>query len=281
MSLEKPPIKLIAIDLDGTVVKHDLSISEAVIAGLQRAQSDFGCKVVIATGRMFPSTLKFAARVGITNPVITYQGAMIRDISSPKPKVSDYPYVYHQGLDKETAYELIDWIQQEGCHANVYVDDQLYTNQFNEKSWYYQSITGVVPIHQPDLKMAFDASTPDPSKMMIIEEDSDRILDSFKARFGARINICVSRKDFCEIVHPQVSKWTAISHLLTQWGLSPENVLAIGDQDNDIPMIVGAGTGVAMGNAPGHIQGLADWVAPSIAEDGVLAALEEWVFRAQ
>ena len=144
-------IKLVAIDLDGTVVKHDLGISDAVIQSLQRAQQEFDCRVVIATGRMFPSTLPFAKRVGISNPIISYQGAMIRDISRDNAVVSDYPFIYHQGLDLDLARELVTVIQERGYHANVYVDDQLYTNELNEKAWYYKSITGITPKEAPDL----------------------------------------------------------------------------------------------------------------------------------
>ena len=269
-------IKLVAIDLDGTVVNNQLQISEQVVKDLQRAQNEFGVKVIIATGRMFPSTLKFSEMVGIRNPIISYQGAMIREITEPKTDISHYPTMYHQGLDIETAEELINIIDEHQYHANIYVDDKLYTNQINEKSWYYKSITGVTPIHEPNFKNLLDGI---PSKVMLIDDECKSIADELKDNFKSRLHICLSRKDFCEIVHPEVSKWKAIEHLMQLWNLDKSEVMAIGDQENDIPMILGAGVGVAMGNAPQNIQAMADFITKPIAEDGVSFALNEFVFK--
>lgn len=261
-------IKLIAIDLDGTVVDHDLSISPLVIEGLQKAQRDYGCKVIIATGRMFPSTIQFADRIENSNPIISYQGAMIRHKLEEKP-------MFHQGIDLSTARELISVIQDNNYHTNLYIDDVLYTNFMNEKAWYYKSLTGVTPVHQPDL---LEVLTKDPSKIMIIDEDCDAVMANLKSQFDGRIHICISRKDFCEIVHPDISKWVAIEELLKLWNISASEVMAIGDQDNDIAMIEGAGIGVAMGNAPQHIKDRANFVTKSIKDDGVLHALNEFIF---
>ena len=262
-------IKLIAIDLDGTVVDHDLSISPLVIEGLQKAQNQFDCKVVIATGRMYPSTLQFAEKIQNVNPIISYQGAMIRSQQDEKP-------IFHQGIEMETARTLLEVIDQKQYHTNLYINDVLYTNFMNEKAWYYKSLTGVTPVHQPSL---IEALTSEPSKMMIIDEDCENIVQNLKEQFGNTIHSCISRQDFCEIVHPNVSKWVAVEELLKLWNIKPNEVMAIGDQDNDIAMIEGAGIGVAMGNAPKHIQDKADFVTKSIQENGVLHALNEFVFR--
>lgn len=270
------PIKLVAIDLDGTVVSHTLGISDAVIAGLKRAQSEFGCKVVIATGRMFPSTIPFAQKLGTQQPVVSYQGAMIRDISTMHAEIDAYPVLYHQGLPLDLAGQILDVIQRKGYHANVYVKDVLYTNELNEKAWYYKNITGVTPIEAKDFASIL---TDTPSKIMLIEEQCERIMQDLKAQFGEAINVCVSRKDFCEIVDARVSKWEAITQLLALWGLSPDDVLAIGDQENDLSMIQGAGLGVAMGNAPLHVQAHADYVTRDVESDGVLHALQKFVFN--
>jgi Cof subfamily protein (haloacid dehalogenase superfamily) len=270
-------IKLIAIDLDGTVVNHDLSISETVIQSLQRAQAEFGCKVVIATGRMFPSTIPFSKRVGLSNPVIAYQGAMIRDLSEEKPTVADYPMLYHQGIQKNLAHELLTVIQDRGYHANVYVNDVLYTNELNEKAWYYKSITGVTPVEAPDLR---DILSSDPSKIMIIDPQCETVMAELRTQFGEAISVCISRRDFCEIVDPGVSKWVAVEQLMALWNIQASEVMAIGDQENDLTMIQGAGIGVAMGNAPLAIQEVADYVTRDIAADGVAHAIDRFVFQA-
>ena len=273
-------IKLIAVDLDGTVVKHDLSIAEAVITALKRAEQEFGCKVIIATGRMFPSTISFSQRVGLNNPVVAYQGAMVRDLSEAKETIADYPMLYHQGLSADVVQQLLALAQQNSFHTNLYVNDVLYTNEMNEKAWYYKSITGVTPVLEPDLTSVLNKA-PDgqASKIMVIDEQCEQVAETFKQALGGQISVCISRQDFCEIVHPNVSKWNAIEHIMQRWGIKPEEVMCIGDQENDLSMISAAGIGVAMGNAPQHVKDTADFVTTSIDEDGVVRALEEFVFN--
>lgn len=277
-------IKLVAIDLDGTVVNEELQIADQVIADLQRAEQEFGVKVIIATGRMFPSTIKFSKMVGLNNPVIAYQGAMIRDleglITEPDRPAEAFPTLYHQGLAIDTVKELIEIINERQLHANLYINDILYTNQFNEKSWYYKMITGVTPIEAPDFYQVLkDDPLSYPSKIMIIDDECKQLAEDLKTQFGSKLHICLSRKDFCEIVDADVSKWRAIEHLMQLYGLDKSEVMAIGDQENDIPMILGAGVGVAMGNAPQSIQTIADFVTKPISENGVSHALEKFVFN--
>lgn len=268
-------IKLIALDLDGTIVNEQLEISPATMAMLVRVQQEKGVKVILATGRMFPSTIPFARTLGLLDPVISYQGAMIRDISQMLDDIHQHPILFHQGIDLEVARAIVDLVHEYDYHTNLYVNDQLFTTHWNPNSRYYQTISGVVPQEAKNLHPVLTAP---PSKIMIIDERSAEIVEQLKARFSAHVSICRSRRNYCEIVHASVSKWTALQSLMQQWQIEPEEVMAIGDQENDLSMIIGAGVGIAMGNAPDHVKARANYVTGTVDEDGVAQAIEKFVY---
>lgn len=270
-------IKLVALDLDGTVVNEALAVSPAVKAVLNHLEQDLGVKVVLATGRMFPSTLPFARKIGVLNPVISYQGGMIRDIRDPLENPLDHPILFHKTIAMNVAHDIVDYVTAEGLHTNVYVNDNLYTSALNPKSEYYKTIAGVTPQEAKDLHAIL---TTEPTKMMIIDDRCDTIVQHLRETYPVGVSVLKSRHDFCEIVNPHVSKWQALSQLMVTWGILPEEVMAIGDQENDLSMIEAAGIGVAMGNAPDHVKAQANWVTESIEHDGVLKAVERFVLNA-
>lgn len=278
-------IKLLALDLDGTIVNDALEISDATLAALSKVQREAGVKVVIATGRMFPSTLPFARRLGTLAPIICYQGGMIRDVNQSvfhlddhnEPDLTQYPVRFHQPIALDVAQAVAHLAAEQNLHINLYVNDTLHTTHFNPDSLYYQKISGVKPVHTPH---APDALTAAPTKLMIIDDQCDRIVDELKQAYVNQISVCKSRHNFCEIVDARVSKWTAIEQLIQDWGLAADEVMAIGDQENDLSMITHAGLGVAMGNAPDHVKAVAKFVTRSIDEDGVVHAINTLIHAA-
>jgi len=267
-------IKLVALDLDGTIVDENLQISEQTLEMLTYIREDKQVHVVLATGRMFPSTVAFARRVGVTDPVISYQGGMIRDISGNLENILDHPILFHRPVDMEVSRSIIDFIHAEGVHANLYVNDQLFTTHHNANSDFYRSISGVTPIEAKNLHIVL---TGPPSKMMIIDDRCDEIIATLQEKFPTEVSLCKSRATFCEIVHPTVSKWLAISYLMEEWDINADEVMAIGDHENDIPMIQGAGVGVAMGNAPENVRAKADYVTDTVDNNGAVKAIEKFV----
>lgn len=268
-------IACVVVDLDGTVVDETLSISPATLASFE-ALHERGIKCVVATGRMFPSSLNFVHQLKVIEPVIAYQGGMVRGLNGDGTSDNPYPMLYHQPVDIEVAREIIDHIQQAKLHANVYVDDHLFTNELNEKSVYYQSISGVVPEPLDDLQ---DALTGAPTKIMIIDERCESLVREIRHKYPDRVTACMSRSHFCEIVHHNVSKWNALSFLLDRYGFTPDQVMAIGDQENDLSMITQAGLGIAMGNAPDHVKQQARWVTRSVDDDGLAHAIDTWILN--
>jgi Cof subfamily protein (haloacid dehalogenase superfamily) len=265
-----PPIKLLAIDLDGTVVNHQLQVSPAVIEAIAKAKKDHGVRVMIATGRTYHSALPFASQLGITEPLVAYQGALLRELPEQGGAT-----LRHCPIPLPLAQEVLAMLQAHQFHVNVYVNDQLFVERDNPYAKDYGRLAGFPPTLVDDLMAQLTSA---PSKLMAIDHDRmDWLLSTLHQHYATRLNICTSRINFCEIIDKQASKWDAVWSLAQQWGFNQTEIMAIGDQQNDLSMLTQAGLGVAMGNAPLTVKHQAKAITGSIDEDGVALAIERFI----
>jgi Cof subfamily protein (haloacid dehalogenase superfamily) len=263
-------IKLVALDLDGTVVNEHLRISPGVLSVLKRLIAQTDVKVVIATGRMFLSALPFAREIGIVEPLVSYQGAMIRTLDT------QHTMRFHAPIELSLAREVMETLVQGNYDVNMYMDDELWTHPNNKFAEFYMRTAGIAPNYHDDLLTCLNRA---PTKLMVIDNDRiDTLLAYLGQHYLNRLSFCRSRTNFCEIIDISASKWNALRSLADEWGILPEEILAIGDQCNDLSMIKGAGIGVAMGNAPDEVKDAANFIAPTIDKDGVAEAIERFVF---
>ncbi len=266
-------IKLVAIDLDGTVVNEDLSISPKVLATLKYLINETDTRVVIATGRMYSSALPFAESIGVVDPLITYQGAMIRCFNTNKTS-------FHRPIGRTLAKDVLGYLVAQKLNINLYLNDELWTTPDNKHTLYYTEKAGVPARMTECLLTTLDETGADPTKIMVIDDDRvDELLGSLSEKYPTQLSYCRSKTNFCEIIHHETSKWNAILNLIEGSGIKPEEVMAIGDQGNDISMITGAGLGVAMGNASDELKAVANVITGSIDEDGVVQAIEKYVLN--
>lgn len=270
-------IKLIALDLDGTVVNEELEISPRTVRTLQTVLTQTDVRVVIATGRMYASSLPFAQTMGITDPIVAYQGALIRH-HGPCQDIME-----HTTIPQDLAARALEILLAQKFHVNLYHSghegDRLYTNDIETYSRYYSKITGVKPTVLEDLR---DALHQDPTKFLIIDDHRiDDLLKTLEDEFQGTLNVCKSRHNFCEIIHEQASKWNALMSLAKGWGIPPECIMAIGDHGNDHSMVSQAGLGVAMGNGSEELKAVAKFITHSIQDDGVAHAIEKFVLEAK
>jgi Cof subfamily protein (haloacid dehalogenase superfamily) len=270
-------IKLLIVDIDGTIAGPSNQVSNRVKEAIRAVQAQ-GVRVGIATGRMYKSALRFHHEIGADFPVIAYQGAWIQD------PVTDTTH-RHLPVPVEIARELIDYFEQDDLFdrlsLHVYLEDRLYVRDINPDTELYVERSGTTAHPVGDLRQVLTAN---PTKILAMSEDIrliDRLLIDLRQRYPQELlHITTSVPIFLEATQAGVTKGSAIDYIATKLlGITAANVLAIGDNYNDVEMLQYAGIGVAMGNAPSDVQSIADWVAPNVEADGVAVAVEKFILN--
>ncbi|NLX90628.1 MAG: HAD family phosphatase [Firmicutes bacterium] len=264
--------KLLALDLDDTLLNEQYKISDRNIKALKEAASK-GIEITIATGRMFRSALPYARELGITMPLITYHGALIKETTGEKRVLRQW------GVPYELALEILRFAETEGFHINIYLDDNLYVKEENENSRYYQSIASIPLETVGDLAGYLERVGKEPTKLTVINREGrlPELQKFLQGKYSSELSVVQSRPFFLEITHREATKGRALKFLAERKNLSPSQVIAMGDSYNDIDMLQYAGMGVAMGNAPPDVQKAADFVAAASSEDGVALFLEKYI----
>lgn len=262
--------KLIAIDMDDTLLDSKTRISPRVREGVRRVREQ-GVILTLATGRMYQSALPFARELELDIPLITYQGALVKNALSGE-------VLYYQPVPADIARDLVEAVRQWGLHINIYLDDKLIMENLSVDGKAYSKLAGVEPEIVPNLLELLDR---EPTKVLVIapEETLDRLAVELKPRFGERIHMTKSKPYYLEFTHPLATKGFALEHLAKHFNILREEVMAIGDSYNDLDMIEFAGLGVVMGNAREEIKAVADLVTLDNDADGVAHVLEELVLR--
>lgn len=268
-------IKLLVLDIDGTIAGESNQISQPVKQAIEAAQAK-GVQVALATGRMYCSALRFYHEIGSTLPLLAYQSAWIQNPATGKLH-------RHWAVSKQTAIRLLNHFEQPELRSllsvHFYINDQLYVRELTPETHLYAERTGVEAIPVGDLRQALKD---EPTKVLALSDDSaiiDQLLSDVRQQYTpAELYLTKSVATFFEATNPLVNKGTGVRYLAEELlGLQPANVMTIGDNFNDLEMLEYAGVGVAMGNAPAAVKAVAQWVAPSVEQDGAAAAIEAWV----
>jgi Cof subfamily protein (haloacid dehalogenase superfamily) len=257
-------VRAVAMDLDRTIVPSSLSLSPATVravASVHRA----GIEPIIATGRMFASAQPYARELGITAPLVCYQGALVADPRSGE-------WLLHQPIDVPLALEVIAAVRAEGFHMNVYVNDQLCVERPTPEARTYAEHARLEMVVVGD----FDAWLRQPTTKIVVVGEPHSLDDleiRLRASFDGRLFIAKSLPEFLEVAQPGVSKGAALRFVCNRLGIDPADTVAFGDGANDLELLEAAGLGVAMADADPALLRIADWTVPSVAEDGVASFL--------
>jgi Cof subfamily protein (haloacid dehalogenase superfamily) len=275
INVDARDIRLLVLDIDGTIAGKSNDVREPVKQAIRKAQSK-GIQVAIATGRMYCSTLRFHAEVGSTLPILAYQGAWIQDPATQT--------IYqHLPVSSTTAEQLLDYFETEALRSllsvHFYINDRLYVREITPETRLYAARADIVPNPVGDLRKVLHAES---TKVLALSDDTtiiEQLLGSLRQQYTpAELYLTKSVATFFEATHPAANKGTAVRYLAEKLlGLQSHNVMAIGDNFNDVEMLEYAGIGVAMGNAPTDVQAIANWVAPSVEQDGAAAAIEAFI----
>jgi Cof subfamily protein (haloacid dehalogenase superfamily) len=262
-------LKLVAFDVDGTLVGRDLTISQRVRDAIaqMRAAGITGCLV---TGRMYRATLPFARELHLDAPMICYQGAAIIDPATDE--VLD-----HVALGNDIVRDLIGIAERDRMQLQLYRNDEYYCEARNRFSDLYASLSMTEPVIVPSLREAFWYSPATKAVIVADAPDAERYAEMLLQRFAGKAYVTRSLPEFVEVLDPAVDKGAALRFVAARLGVAMEDTFAIGDSWNDAPLLAAAGFAVAMGSAPPGLRAIADACVADVAHDGVAEALETYV----
>lgn len=266
-------IRLIAIDLDGTLLKDNLTISKASKIAIQKAVEQ-GIKVVICTGRPEPGILPYIAELGLSKKddyTITYNGGLLRRTDTKEIiirhqlTIEDYRNIYAETKQLNVRHHMIS-------------DDGIATDD--------KSISKYT-VHEADISRTgilvkgLDEYPDDfiVSKVLWSDDEEvlDRALEQIDPSFYDKYSILRSEPFYLEFLNKNASKGKTVRELASILDISLDQVMAIGNANNDFDMVKEAGIGVAVANSTPELKDVADYISSSNEEDGVAQAIHKFV----
>ena len=261
-------IKLWVSDIDGTLMNYDSSYTPEM-ANLIEKINNSDCKLVLATGRMFMGANFVAQKFNLNNPVICYQGAVVRT----KDKI-----LWQAPIKNEIALEIIKYLKERNIHTHIYNDDILYVEDDNKRimSEYCDNrgTTYVVVSDFSELKL-----NGVPKILGVIEDKNlmQEIKKELSQKYKGILTIVQSSPIYLEINDINASKGKALDFLKSYLNLNDNEVLASGDQDNDIELLEHAGIKVCVGSSSEKLKNIAQYHCTSVNSNELVKLIERLV----
>ena len=267
-ALDAGTVRAVAMDLDRTILPETLELRPRLIEAVKKVAAA-GVVPIVATGRMLRSSRPFALQLGVTAPLICYQGALIAD-----PQTGEW--LRHEPMPVPLAREVIEACRKRDQHCNVYVDDELYVDELNVYALEYARHAKLEAHAVGDLERWLTQPT---TKIVVVGEPEllDALQIELRAQFGDRLFIAKSLPFFLEVAQPGVSKGSALEWVCDRISIPPDRVVSFGDGANDIELLRDAGFGVAIEGADQVLLDEAEATVPGPEHDGVARFLEALV----
>jgi Cof subfamily protein (haloacid dehalogenase superfamily) len=264
-------IRLVALDIDGTLLDTSNRLTEANAAAVREVAAS-GVPVVLATSRWFHLTRRTAQQLGLTTPLICHNGALVK-------RPNDERELLHLRLDQRFAHETATLGDERGYYMFTTIDHITYMRP-----------EGGTPPRRlpPDLQVshrhAEAVARGAPTAILVFGEQAvDEVCDAFHDGYRQQVNFSRNHSltfpHYLILTHAQADKGRALELVCRELKVSPQDALAIGDSQADAAMFDLVGYGIAMGNAPPAVQEAAVDVAPPNDDDGVAWALRKYVLR--
>lgn len=272
--------RILALDVDGTLLDRDGHLRPSTIEAVGRAAAA-GIRPVLCTGRRFRRARPVAAELGLDAPLVCNSGALVKEAGSGRtlwradltPELvaavlevfarHDQPALSFTDRDADQA----DFVVARDPIGRPLFDDYLVQNRGHgeiDPDW----------ADRPGAGPHFHLCAIDDRPVM------SRLEAAVLEAIGPEVRTFVQRSPrylgtMCEVLHTEASKWSALLHLAELWGVEPAEICAVGDDMNDVPMLRGAGLGVAMGHAPEAVLAAADLVTGDHDNDGVAQVIDD------
>lgn len=289
--------KLIAIDLDGTLLNSYGEISERNKEAIRNAREK-GIEVIIASGRHRISVNSFASQIGSDNYCICGNGAILYNMKENK-------ILYNKFIDKKKILKIIKICEENNIYYNVYTETEILTRTIKYSALFYkQENARKSSKYQTNIKVVDDVyeyvkndNKNNYIKVTIYDDNIEifnEIIEKLRKLWGVEVldvghmsrkMVKIDNKDveikyyYSEITKNNVNKWNAIKILIKKLGIRKDEVVAIGDNVNDKQMLENAGLGIVMENSADYIKKYADRVTLDNNCDGVADAIEKYILN--
>ncbi len=263
--------RLFVSDFDGTLVRSDGTVSQKNRDAIEKYRAAGGI-FAVCTGRMLTSILPRLEDLGLRDGyVVAFQGAQIADIASGK-------LLRDCAFETSEALEVIRFMEEKNLHIHIYVEGKLFANKDDALLAAYERVCGVkgtVPNGLLSDMVASDHLRVVKVLAMQTPEERADVLALLTEKFGEKYAVACSSEWLVEVMPKGQTKAAAIAFLAEAYGIPRQAIAAIGDQENDIPMVMAAGGKFAVENAVPALKAIAT-VVPSFEEDGVAYAIEKY-----
>ena len=272
--------KLFVADMDGTLLNDDKKLSDKNIQAIKKLQ-DFGIKFAVATGRHDSMIKSYLKHLDLHVPVISCNGAIVREPFSDQIFLSE-------ALPASQSLQVIEICKERNADFHIYGHESIIGEKLNRKMLYYHNLNQTLPPEEqtklvkiPDCKDAVLNNSEPLYKFLIISDRNNDLLDIMDdlAKIEG-LTVCQSMPKLCDVMKEGVSKAYALQKLSESLGIMRKEIVAIGDQLNDIDLIEYAGLGIAVANAEDALKEKADIVTNSTNNEGAVSeAIENYLLN--
>lgn len=264
--------KLIALDMDGTLLREDKTISERTEKAIQAAREK-GVAVVIATGRPIDGVMRYLEELnmfGDDDYVLSYNGGLV-------VKTKTREAICKIGLKGEDLHYLYKLSKEFGVNIHGFSEERGLITPKNSKYTEVEAEINNININIDDFSTIEDDHSL--IKIMMIDEPEilQKAVDRMPKEVYDKYTVVRSTPYFLEFLNKEVNKGTGVQLLAEHLGIKPEEIITMGDAGNDAHMIEYAGMGIAMGNAFEEIKAMANYITDTNENDGVAKAIEKFV----
>ncbi len=274
--------RLLAIDIDGTLVNARDELTPAVCAALRRAASA-GVRLVLATGRRYSRALPLVEPLSVEAPIVSASGALIKD-------ALDHRTLHQANFERADLLRTLEITARRGFDAVLYADT--FAEGFD---FYVRALKVEEPLLAEYLELNPNCGREMPDLMtdpppgifagfaMGTQTQMLELHEALQAALPKKLYTHVLRSPrysgyMCEIAPAGATKWSGVRRLADDWGIKSDEICAVGDDVNDLPMVIESGLGVAMANAVDELKLAADRIAPSNDDDGLVEVVR-WILE--
>ena len=268
-SVDTPPIRLVAIDLDGTLLRTDKRLSKRAVRTVAEVTQQ-GVHVVLASARPPRTVREVYEYLGLETVQVNYNGALIHDL--PRQR-----HLFHQPLTPRLAERIVKLARRVDPEVVISAEilDQWYTD-YQDPTLQTETSKQQAPDYLGPVQSFLNVPV---TKLMLLAPPPrlEKVKQAVQRKFGRKVGLLVSDNHLLQIVHNEVDKAAALARVAEQYRIPRAQVMAIGDAPNDVGMLRWAGLGVAVHNAWEPARAAADCIVPSNDEDGVVYALRHFI----